>query len=338
MSTLAKILLVGGGLLVAVVIAMTVWSAAWFKREMQSYVPVPPPPAPTSPEEQALVEFEVVRVESSRAALERAEVEATVEAEVAALEAALDAAVEAASAEMEAQTAELVAATVEAEAQAHRGAASKMSAAIATAITGLLDSDNIKVVSRDAPGLSFEVEGLEGVTLSTHLTALSETLVNVERGEMGFADVTQEESRAGERRPDWVPIPSWAREHPDATFRMSRKDADGNGFAFGLEAFVAETSAQEILDWYHARADRLESSQRVYRVRGSRKVDATSESEGKVSIRFLRSVRGSQSERMPPRGDIARFGIQWDDLKRKVTVFLTEDDHGDSLFVVLYKG
>ena len=198
--------------------------------------------------------------------------------------------------------------------------AQKMFAAIATAAGGLLLDDELKVVPGDASGLSFEIEGLDRVSLTMGLTPISETLDKVERGEIGFADVAQEESRTRESRPDWVPIPPAAREHPGAAIIFT--DIDGQGGVFGLEAFVAEASAVDILFWYFDRSNRIERSRRVYRTRLSQGEDAASESASRVSVQH--------------RDDIGRFAIQWDG--RKVTVFVTEDDHGDSLFVVLYRG
>ena len=322
LSTLAKIFLVGGGLLVAAVIALAVWNNAWWKREMSRWAP--PPPAPTS------------QADENPAAL--GELQAELEAKFAQVAAEL--AEEQRRFQVEAVEAELIEARtiaverIEAVAE-QESVAQKMFAAMATAAGGLLLDDELKVVPGDASGLSFEIEGLDRFSLTMGLTPISETLDKVGRGEIGFADVAQEESRARESRPEWVPIPPAAREHPGAAVIFT--DIDRQGGVFGVEAFVAETSAADILDWYHDRADRMQQSQRiVYRTRDSQHEDAASASSGKVTVRHLRSVRGSQSARMPPRGDIARFAMQWDD--RKVTVFATEDDHGDSLFVVLYRG
>ena len=323
LSTLAKIFLVGAGLLVAAVIALAVWNNAWWKREMSQWAP--PPPAPTS------------QADENPAAL--GELEAELEEVVAQLaEAQRQFQVEAVEAELtEAELIEARTIGVERiEAVAEQELVTpKMFAAIATAAKGLLLDDEVKVVAGDASGLSFEIEGLDRVSLTMGLTPISETLEKVGRGEMGFADVAQKETRARESRPDWVPIPPAAREHPGAAIIFT--DIDGQGGVFGVDAFVAEASAVDILDWYHDRADRMQQSQRiVYRTRDSQREDAASASSSKVTVRHLRSVRGSQSARMPPRGDIARFAMQWDG--RKVTVFVTEDDHGDSLFVVLYRG
>ena len=309
LSTLAKIFLVGGGLLVAAVIALAVWNNAWWKREMSQWAPPPPPAAPTTPANAnpaALGELEAeLKAELVQAAAELAEAQRRFQVE--AVEAEL----------IEART--IAVERIEAVAE-QESVAPKMFAAITTAARGLLLDDEFKVVPGDASGLSFEIEGLDRVSLTFELTPISETLEKVGRGEMGFADVAQKETRARESRPDWVPIPPAAREHPGAAIIFT--DIDGQGGVFGVEAFVAEASAVDILFWYFDRSDRIERSRRVYRTRLSQGEDAASESASRVSVRH--------------RDDIGRFAIQWDD--RKVTVFATEDDHGDSLFVVLYRG
>lgn len=136
--------------------------------------------------------------------------------------------------------------------------------------------------------------------------SVSEILDGVARGEMGFADV---ERRRGARvEPDWVPV------YP-GSYSNNRIFGTREDFSFGGAVYVAQAGGHEILDWYHRTAARMAREGATF---------------------DIRLIRGEEDRRQDLRGDLGRYAMAWDG--RQVTVFVTEDDRGDSLFVLLYKG
>ena len=187
-------------------------------------------------------------------------------------------------------------------------AAPKLTSAIVTVLNSTLEGRGWKVTpSGDGSGFAFEVRGPTGGPMKFELPTVADILDRVARGETGFAELEGAGVMEGGSPPDWVPVYPGARS--SASTSVGTTD-----LVIGGGVYVADASASDVLMWYHNWADRMRSR------------------DG-----FLgRTLRYERDELpIPGSGDIGRFALIFD--LWSVAVFVTEDDHGGSLLVVLYK-
>ena len=278
LSTLARVFLIAGGLLLAVVVALGIWLSVAVDRMADEWND----PWETQGAEAAR-EVAVVRraaetaAEARRAAGELAEARRSI-------------------------------------AEAQEPVAAELSRAVATVMKDMLEDEGLGLEPAES-GIGLRFTPREGAVTSwsTDFASVSELLDKVARGESVLAGA----ERSGEPRrdrdddgvaPDWVPVYPGA--HSAFTLAATRED-----LSFGVAAFVAEGSGHGILDWYDGTAERMARSGTTFQ---------------------HRVIRDEEAGRQDLRRDLGRYSIRWDG--RLVTVFVLEDDHGDSLLLLLYKG
>lgn len=184
---------------------------------------------------------------------------------------------------------------------------------INTAMVAVLDA----MVTREAgtsveageegSGVAFRIN-MPGETQHVEMdfVSVAETLDRVESGEMRFAEVAVDsgDDTAGEEGH----LPEWANVFPGA-----RRDAaflfDLEGFVLGGAVFVADAGVAEVLDWYDEEGVDLSGVTR-YSTNRSSGEDWDRHRDGHISL-----ISGD----------------------RRLSVLAVEDDHGDSLFVLLYR-
>lgn len=358
MSTLAKVLLIGGGLVVAALVALFIWFSVSVDRMFSSIPAAPPPPPPAEVArseavqeaaelEESLRRRQVELEESLKRAAEQAEAEAALQEarqELVAARARLEAAEVARVRENAAEVArrhqeimdrlaqqagalaesrrEQVRAVEEAAGAANlqressrppeqESVAEELSRAVNTFLESAFEDEGFSVEPVGAGvGLSFDIRSGK-VSTRFDLVSDPEKLDRVSRGEGRFADLWPDDAtdRAEARE---KPLPEWVPVFPGVDRKKSLSVEVGD-FALGTAVFVAEASGPDILLWYFRAAERMERAGTDF------------------SFRRLRA--DGQPDAI---GELGRFAMGWDD--RQVSVFVTEDGHGDSLFVLVYKG
>lgn len=362
MSTLARVFLIGGGLVVAALVALFIWFSVSVDRMFSTIPAAPPPPPPAEVArseavqeaaelEESLRRRKVELEESLKRSAEQAQVEAALQEsrqELVAARIRLEAAerdrvrqelVESVRRNQEVMAARL-AQQAEALAVARREEARAMEEAAAAANLQQRESPRapaqesiaeelnlavnsvLKSVFEDAGfsvepveegvGLSFDIRS---ETVSTRfdydLVSDPELLNRVSRGEGRLADLWPDDAaeRAGAVT---KPLPEWVPVFPGAD-RKKGFSMEVGDLALGVDVFLADAPGHEIILWYFRAADRKERAGTEL------------------------SLRQRRSEAQPdPVGELGRVAMHWED--RQVSVFVTEDDHGDSMFVLVYKG
>ena len=137
-----------------------------------------------------------------------------------------------------------------------------------------------------------------GQSATVTISSIDDVLERAARGETRFAD-----SRT--QVPDWVPV------YPGRHSMVTRSP----GFRMGYMAFMVDSSAEEIVDWYQDVANLMN-------------LGGTD-----PSVQAPTSV---ETVRMGPDGGVReRFAMEWGD--RLVTVVITEDEFGGSFLILLYR-
>ena len=159
----------------------------------------------------------------------------------------------------------------------------------------------------EGSGVAFRIN-MPGETQHVEMdfVSVAEILDRVESGEMRFAEVVAD---AGDDTADAAGhLPEWARIFPGA-----RRDAaflfDLEGFVLGGAVFVADAGVAEVLDWYDEEGVDLSGVTR-YSTNRSSGGDWDQHRDGHISL-----ISGDS----------------------RLSVLAVEDDHGDSLFVLLYR-
>ncbi len=190
-----------------------------------------------------------------------------------------------------------------------RSVTPKLASAMANALDAMLDEEGFSASHSEGSGLAFNLEAPDGNPVRMSFPRATEVLDRVALGEMRFADVNGAGAAENGRLPDWVPV------HPGA-----RQSGGGfyvrNGVSLGVTVLAADAGAHDVLDWYREAADRA----------GLNRVSMVITSAGETA----------DGERVASRLDVHRFAAMSKD--KSLTVLVTEDDHGGSLFVVVYKG
>lgn len=202
---------------------------------------------------------------------------------------------------------------VEAEMEVARATtAGEIRSDINTAVVAVLNAmvameDSVGVAAgEEGSGVAFRID-LPGGTpwLEMDFVSVAETLDRMERGEIRFADVA---GPAGEVAGADDGLPEWARIFPGA-----RRDAafhfDLGDFVLGGAVFIADAGATEVLEWYD---------------------DEGVDLRGVTSFTTNRAT-GEESEQRRD-GHISLIAGN-----SRLSVLAVEDDHGDSLFVLLYR-
>ena len=187
---------------------------------------------------------------------------------------------------------------------------------INTAVVAVLDAmvameDEIGVAAgEEGSGVAFRIDlpgGAQQVEMD--FVSVAETLDGVESGEIRLADVARDAGdAAAEDAAVEDDVPEWAGIFPGArrytAFRFDLED-----FVLGGAVLVADASTAEVLEWYDEEGVDLPG---VTRLSTNRNTDGDGQMrrDGHVSLMS---------------GD------------RRLSVLAVEDDHGDSLFVLLYR-
>ena len=268
LSTVAKVFLVGGGLLVAVVIAFTIWMSVAVDRMVDDMV--------KAANEMSLeVSPEVMTAGTFAMDAVKMEVFEHPEGAV----------------------------------EPGQSVAPKLASAMASALDAILKEHGFSATPGEGSGMAFNFEPPDGNAFGMSFPSATGILDQVALGEMRFADVNEGAAADGGKMPDWVPI------HPGARHSGSGLYAHAD-FSFGVTVLVADAGAHDMLDWYREGADRAGLD--------------------RVSM-FITSTRETaDGEQVASRLDVHRFAAMSKD--RSLTVLVTEDDYGDTLFVVIYKG
>lgn len=356
MSTLAKVFLVGGGLVTTLAVCVAIWVAVaardamneWNEYWEHEYVQeLEAARAEAAGIEAQLAELraeiaresavrraemvsEVQQAAAQRAAVERAAVERAAAQLAEVRQASAELALAAREASRVAQVAELAANDREAAARAANVAANlaeqrrssadnqdpvaaELSRAVATVLRSAFDDDAYELKPAES-GFGIEVTPREGSVkrLGLDFVSVGEILDRVAQGESVLAGVEpDEEVRTGDEDdevvPDWVPV------YP-GSYSSDRFVATTEDISVGGAVFVVDARGHRILDWYGRTAWRM--------ARGG------TEFEGRMN-------RTDNDRDQDLRNDLGRYAMLWDG--RSVSVFVIEDDHGDSLFVLLYK-
>ncbi len=363
MSTLAKVFLVGGGLVATIVVALSIWAIiAWraamdewseyweeerielvreaeavremdlareveavremdLTREMEGLA---------RELEEALRELEVSReleafreAEAGREAATSRETEFA-RAEVAEVSARLaDLRAEIARREMEVAEA---AANASATTPAANVSASRRSSAddqepvaeeLKRAVVSVLQNafdDQAFELSPAESGFGIEVTPWEGSVkrLGLDFVSVGELLDRAARGESVLAGVDRSDEARRDREDDgWVP--DWVPVFPNS-YSSDSFAATVDGLSIGGAVFVADARGHGILDWYSRTALRMSREGTDFKIR---------------------QTRNREDRDQDLRNDLGRYAMLWDG--RVISVFVIEDHHGDSLFVLLYK-
>ena len=268
LSTVAKVFLIGGGLLVAVVIAFFVWVSVAVDRMVEDMVKA-------ANEMRPEVSAEVMTAGTFAMDAVKMEVFEHPEGAV----------------------------------EPGQSVAPKLASAMASALDAILKEHGFSATPGEGSGMAFNFEPPDGNAFGMSFPSATGILDKVALGEMRFADVNEGAAADGGKMPDWVPI------HPGARHSGSGFYAHAD-FSFGVTVLVADAGAHDLLDWYREAADRAGLD--------------------RVSM-FITSTRETaDGEQVASRLDVHRFAAMSKD--RSLTVLVTEDDYGDTLFVVVYKG
>ena len=178
----------------------------------------------------------------------------------------------------------------------------QLEAAMAEVMGSILEDEGYTVTPRaEGPDIRLRVEHptIER-TSSIRMHAVSDKLVSVAQG-----------ARLLDRTPHVV---SWVPMYPGAQrFVVSGSHTVGSMNYLG---FVVKAGAEEIVDWYEDVANLIER-------------DATDPAHP--------DERRVTTVRMGPDGRVrGRFAMKWDD--RLVSLVITEDEYGDSLVALIFRG
>ena len=313
MSTVAKVFLIGGGLVVAALAALFIWFSVSVDR-MFSSMPTPPPPPPPVQESRSEAVQGAAELEESLRMLE-AELEESFKR--AAEQAEVEAALQEARQELVATRGRIEAAAANLQQPetppppAQESVAEELSLAVNTVLGSVFEDAGFSVEPVEGGvGLSFDIRG---GTMSTRFDLVSdpEMLNRVSRGEGRLADLWQGDAAERAER-SRTPLPEWVPVFPGAD-RKNSLSLEMGDLALGIEVLLADSPGHDIIRWYFRAADRME----------------------RAGTEF--SFRQLSADGQPdPADELGRFSMRWED--RQVSVFVTEDDHGDSMFVLVYKG
>ena len=268
LSTVAKVFLIGGGLLVAVVIAFFVWVSVAVDRMVEDMVKA-------ANEMRPEVSAEVMTAGTFAMDAVKMEVFEHPEGAV----------------------------------EPGQSVAPKLASAMASALDAILKEHGFSATPGEGSGMAFNFEPPDGNAFGMSFPSATGILDKVALGEMRFADVNEGAAADGGKMPDWVPI------HPGARHSGSGFYAHAD-FSFGVTVLLADADAHDVLDWYREAADRAGLD--------------------RVSMVITSARETADGEQVARRLDVHRFAAMSKD--RSLTVLVTEDDHGGSLFVVVYKG
>ena len=268
LSTVAKVFLIGGGLLVAVVIAFFVWVSVAVDRMVEDMVKA-------ANEMRPEVSAEVMTAGTFAMDAVKMEVFEHPEGAV----------------------------------EPGQSVAPKLASAMASALDAILKEHGFSATPGEGSGMAFNFEPPDGNAFGMSFPSATGILDKVALGEMRFADVNEGAAADGGKMPDWVPI------HPGARHSGSGFYAHAD-FYFGVTVLVADADAHDVLDWYREAADRAGLD--------------------RVSMVITSARETADGEQVARRLDVHRFAAMSKD--RSLTVLVTEDDYGDTLFVVIYKG
>lgn len=183
--------------------------------------------------------------------------------------------------------------------------AGQLATAAATVLGSILEDEGYTVTPRDEHSdFSLDVtRQTDDGTRSRRLTisTVGDRIERVNRGDSRLMS-------GAPGLPDWVPLYPGAR-----MFVVGASHAAGVLDYVGL---VVEAGAEEIVDWYEDVARFMER-------------DATDPSH--------RTEKRVATVRQGPDGRVReRFAMRWDD--RMVSLVITEDEYGDSLIVLIFRG
>ena len=194
---------------------------------------------------------------------------------------------------------------------AQESVAEELSLAVNTVLGSVFEDAGFSVEPvEEGVGLSFDIRG---GTMSTRFDLVSdpEMLNRVSRGEGRLADLWQGDAAERAER-SRTPLPAWVPVFPGAD-RKNSLSLEMGDLALGVEVLLADAPGHDVIRWYFRAADRME----------------------RAGTEF--SFRQLSADGQPdPADELGRFSMRWED--RQVSVFVTEDDHGDSMFVLVYKG
>lgn len=347
MSTFAKVFLVGSGLVATLVIAGGIWLAAstraamdewseyWAGEQMEQARELE---VARKEAAEAAAELEEMRTELARRELAAArEAAATVsaadrtDADLATLRGRID--LSQAAAEVAEAREAVRFAQAAAGADAHKNEfsartmpevqrsvaerqdplAAELSSAVVTVLRSTFDDDAYDLNPAES-GFGIEVTPREGAVTKVGLDFVSvgELLDRVAQGESVLAGVDPGgEAQSGQD--DDVAVPDWVPVYPGSR-SGDRFSATLEDVSVGGAVFVADARGHRILDWYSRTAWRM--------ARAGTDFEA-------------RMTRNERDRDQDLRNDLGRYAMLWDG--HSVSVFVIEDDHGDSLFVLLYK-
>ncbi|MDE2677936.1 MAG: hypothetical protein OXI76_08525 [Gemmatimonadota bacterium] len=177
----------------------------------------------------------------------------------------------------------------------------ELAEATAAVLTPLLEEDDISVRPQEGEaGFALDVTPPNRDRPTRMILGFANRLELVARGEERFAEM-------GGRVLDWVPV------YPGA--RNFSSTVPYRGSVLSLAAFLADASDAEIIDWYQDVADLMNEPE----------ADPSLGERGLVETVLMGSDGGIRE----------RFSMAWGD--RQVTVVVTEDEFGGSLFVIAYR-
>ena len=189
-------------------------------------------------------------------------------------------------------------------AEAQESATEEFGSAVATVMGGWFQEAEFDLEPTESGfGLQFTREGSVS-SWSIDFASVNELLDKVARGESVLVSAGRLDG--DDVIPDWVPVFPGARR--DNSLVVGR-----DGFIFGFTAFVAEGRGHRVLDWYDRTAERMARAGTAFQHR----------------VTLDERARGLDLRR-----NVGRYTIGWDD--RQATVFVIEDAHGDSVFLLLY--
>ena len=188
----------------------------------------------------------------------------------------------------------------EAAANVRQSAAPELASAIAMALNSTLERRGWSVKpAGDGSGFAFEVSGPKGIPMEFELATLTGILDGVAGDESGFVELGGAGIDEEGSPPEWVPV------YPGVRTSASTS-VEATDLVVGGGVYVANASTADVLMWYFRWAERIGT-------------------EGAAEKLYIPA---------PGSGGIGRFSLTFD--LWSVTVLATEDDHGDSLLVVLY--
>lgn len=162
----------------------------------------------------------------------------------------------------------------------------------------------------EGSGVAFQIDVPGRSLLGVDFASVAEVLDRVESGEMRFRDLatdTEADAGADAGASERHDLPEWVGRYPgsrrDANFRF-----DLDEFVLGGAVFVADATTAEVLDWYSENG--VDSPSARFSTNRSSGDDWEKRRDGHISLTS---------------GD------------RRLSVLSVEDDHGDSLFVLLWK-